>query len=81
MQSSDVFVNMSTIILIVVFALFILLTAIVLSVVLPNPAHREKIIGKIKDAKDKFMWNGFIRSQSITYLTTCMALSAAWGDF
>ena len=81
MQSSDVFVNMSTIILIVAFVLFILLVAIVLSVILPNPAHREKIINKIKDAKDKFMWNGFIRSQGITYLTTCMALSAAWGDF
>ena len=62
MQSSDVFINMSTIIFIVAGALLVILVAILLSVVLPNPSHREKIIIKIKEAKGKFLWNGFIRS-------------------
>lgn len=62
MKSSDVFVNMSTIIFIVALVLLVLLVAIFLSVVLPNPAHKEKIVNKIKGAKDKFIWNGFIRS-------------------
>lgn len=62
MQSADVFINMSTIIFIVVIVLLTLIIAIIFSKILPNPIHREKIITKIIDAKAKFMWNGFIRS-------------------
>lgn len=78
--SSDFVVNMSTIIVIVVAAIVILFIMIILALVLPSQNLRDKIKAKLVAAKDGFFWNGFIRSQSISYLTLCISLCALFKD-
>ena len=37
--------------------------------------YRAKIINKLKDIKKKFMWNGMIRSVTISYMGIAIAAS------
>ena len=36
--------------------------------------HKQKIIKKIKDAKDKFLWNGAIRSNQISFMEQALTV-------
>lgn len=79
-ESSDFIVNMSTIILIVVGVIVLVLVMIIFAVILPSKKLRDKVKDKLVAAKDYFFWNGFIRSQSISYLTTCLSLVPLYKD-
>jgi hypothetical protein len=79
-ESTDLIVNMATIILIVVGVIVLLFVGIIFAVILPSKALRDKVKGKLVEAKDGFFWNGFIRSQSISYLTLSLSLCALFKD-
>ena len=61
---------MLSLLTVVLVVLFFLLLALVLAIILRK--YRDKIMNTLTNVKNKFFWDGFIRSQSLAYATTAV---------
>ena len=71
-KCGNIAVNLSMIIFAVIVAILVIVLMFCMKAICKR--WKEKIVNKLKDMKKKFMWNGLIRSMSISYINICIAV-------